>query len=797
MFRKNFSNGQDTKAVPVGCANGASKISTKEQQPYNIIAIGSQDRTITVWTTASFRPSFVAKHFFSQSVVDLSWSPDGYSLFACSLDGSVASFHLEAKELGYRLSDSEMDELKRSRYGDVRGRQSNLAESPAQLLLEQASAMQSAGKKGSSIAQPCQAPPKVSADVPNPTPIVQSKRVPEASPGGDEKTAGPTSDDVNKANRLSSPVKQREYRHPDGRKRIIPEAVGFLSNQANISNRSQSQLVDFSSLDQQMNGTRPSYGSSGNCNNCEVRDRSGLTARANITESHVMDKEYSVQTNFKQQEGDVTLPLASEFRASHPSPLPRSRRNKGLDASLVGARIKVWWPGDKMFYKGVVESFDSGSKRHKVAYDDGDVELLLLRDEKWDFIGEEKGISVASETTLRRHKDKSPPSSSSTMQEIISPKSSTKGPGRPKGQSTEDSTSKRKQGQETEELPRSRRNKGLDGSLVGARIKVWWPGDKMFYKGVVESFDSGSKRHKVTYDDGDVELLLLRDEKWDFISEEKGTSVASETTLRRHKDKSPPVFHPLDLICEVIGRDTLEVGARAQHVASVGEEQNNMNSLQSSKSNMNSLQKMVDFGVIGRDAQEEVGARAQHVASVGEEQNNMNSLQSSKSNMNSLQKTVDVGGQGLDRELEQDLHEEPLNASANDADQQPQRSDEHVTKRPLTTSNGGIPKKHKAVAEMPCIEETGPVHSESRSAQANVNKQEATQGKDYSISRCLDVLEAMDDVPDGMKILASDVFRDAMNREMFLCYAPRLRGPWLKKELEKLHGSHQVNYNSV
>ncbi|CAL5020957.1 unnamed protein product [Urochloa decumbens] len=196
-------------------------------------------------------------------------------------------------------------------------------------------------------------------------------------------------------------------------------------------------------------------------------------------------------------------------------------------------------------------------------------------------------------------------------------------------------------------------------------------------------------------------------------------------TLRRHKDKSPSSFHPLDLICEAIGRCPQDVGARAQDVASVGEEQNNVNSLQSSENNM--------------------------------------------------QKMVDLGGQ------------------VNDVDQQAQRSDEHVTKRPLTTSNRGIFKKHKAIAEMPCIEEIGSVHPESRMAQANVNKQEATQGKDYSISRCLDVLEAMDDVPDEMKILASDVFRDATNREMFLCYAPRLRGPWLKKELGRLHVSHRVN----
>lgn len=292
MFRKHLSSGQDAKAAPAGWANGASKASSKEHQPYNVIAIGSQDRTITVWTTASARPLFVAKHFFTQSVVDLSWSPDGYSLFACSLDGSVATFHFEAKELGYRLSDAELDELKKNRYGDVRGRQSNIAESPAQLLLEEASAKQSASKKVSSVQQ-FQSPPKVSTDAPNPSTSVPNQKAPEALPEDEKKTAGSTADDINKAPRLSSPVKQREYRRPDGRKRIIPEAVGFPSNQ-DMSNHSQNQGVDFSSLDQRMilgeNGTRPSYSASGNCNNCGVRERSGITARTNISESLVIQK---------------------------------------------------------------------------------------------------------------------------------------------------------------------------------------------------------------------------------------------------------------------------------------------------------------------------------------------------------------------------------------------------------------------------------------------------------------------------------------------------------------------------
>ncbi|CAD6227018.1 unnamed protein product [Miscanthus lutarioriparius] len=80
-------------------------------------------------------------------------------------------------------------------------------------------------------------------------------------------------------------------------------------------------------------------------------------------------------------------------------------------------------------------------------------------------------------------------------------------------------SSKRKRLQEAQETPLSKKNKMLDENLVGSRIKVWWPDDKMFYAGVIESFDSFSKKHKVSYDDGDVEVLVLKKERWEFISE--------------------------------------------------------------------------------------------------------------------------------------------------------------------------------------------------------------------------------------------------------------------------------------
>ncbi|WVZ93069.1 hypothetical protein U9M48_039082 [Paspalum notatum var. saurae] len=51
---------------------------------------------------------------------------------------------------------------------------------------------------------------------------------------------------------------------------------------------------------------------------------------------------------------------------------------------------------------------------------------------------------------------------------------------------------------------------------------------------------------------------------------------------------------------------------------------------------------------------------------------------------------------------------------------------------------------------------------------------------------CLNVLKDMADLTDDVKILASEVFKDAINREIFLGYEPRLRGLWLSKEVKKI-----------
>ncbi|XP_047980951.1 protein HIRA-like isoform X1 [Salvia hispanica] len=297
MFRRTPSNSEDLKTSLVGWSNGSSKVEGKELQPYNVIAIGSQDRTITVWTTVSPRPLFVAKHFFAQSVVDLTWSPDGYSIFACSLDGTVATFHFDASEIGYKLTDAELDDFKRNRYGDARGRQGNLAETPAQLLLEAASVKQTLSKKIRAVVPESQASLRPSVD------LGVTKKINKTVVNDRKKTDDAIGDVSNKvvSARMSNPVNQKEYRRPDGRKRIIPEAVGVTAHheRTSIGDHSEGLQLVVNSLDHNKDNNGEIYTGNGTREgsirrviggSADIIERSGLTARASISENLIIEK---------------------------------------------------------------------------------------------------------------------------------------------------------------------------------------------------------------------------------------------------------------------------------------------------------------------------------------------------------------------------------------------------------------------------------------------------------------------------------------------------------------------------
>ena len=65
----------------------------------SVIALGAGDGSLSVWQTKHPRPLVVGKEAFTRPILDLSWSPDGLSLFAVSFDGTMGVFSFDAAEL--------------------------------------------------------------------------------------------------------------------------------------------------------------------------------------------------------------------------------------------------------------------------------------------------------------------------------------------------------------------------------------------------------------------------------------------------------------------------------------------------------------------------------------------------------------------------------------------------------------------------------------------------------------------------------------------------------------------------
>lgn len=88
-----------------------------KQQRYCCLAMGSRDRSLSLWSTNLQRPMTVFNDLFQDSILDLSWSANGCILMACSSDGSVACIEFDKEELGTPLNNQEKHQLYQRIYG--------------------------------------------------------------------------------------------------------------------------------------------------------------------------------------------------------------------------------------------------------------------------------------------------------------------------------------------------------------------------------------------------------------------------------------------------------------------------------------------------------------------------------------------------------------------------------------------------------------------------------------------------------------------------------------------------------
>ncbi|GMI89265.1 hypothetical protein HRI_002595800 [Hibiscus trionum] len=116
------------------------------------------------------------------------------------------------------------------------------------------------------------------------------------------------------------------------------------------------------------------------------KDRTKISTR-NDDEEMVGPK--AVEPNKNDSDIDETPKTSSKRK--HTQSKEKGSDTLEYDENLVGLKVKVWWPMDSTFYDGVIQSFDRIRKKHKVCYDDGDVEILNLKREKWEVIKDESG----------------------------------------------------------------------------------------------------------------------------------------------------------------------------------------------------------------------------------------------------------------------------------------------------------------------------------------------------------------------------------------------------------------------
>ncbi|CAL5031598.1 unnamed protein product [Urochloa decumbens] len=116
------------------------------------------------------------------------------------------------------------------------------------------------------------------------------------------------------------------------------------------------------------------------------------------------------------------------------------------------------------------------------------------------------------------------------------------------------------------------------------------------------------------------------------------------------------------------------------------------------------------------------------------------------------------------------------------ADEQPQSSSCVEPQRDRRKKRKVTDIQQRKVTDIQQIMET---YLNFRMKQARVKEQKVKEADQFTISSCIKAMNTMSDVSDEIKILASDVFKDAENREIFLSYEPRLRTLWLKREFSK------------
>ncbi|KAH3894120.1 protein HIRA-like [Dreissena polymorpha] len=184
---------------------------TKPQQ-YTCCAIGSRDRSLSIWLTALKRPLVVTHDLFNNSILDISWASSGTELMCCSCDGTVAYIQFKQEEIGTPMSRADKTHLLEKIYGKTVTKTS--ASSVANQIIESADILklQQQRQKQQQNSSIVLSPTEKSKSESNVLGMVTPTKSSSSFYRGVDMTGSP----------FKPTDKQIETKTPDGRRRITP-----------------------------------------------------------------------------------------------------------------------------------------------------------------------------------------------------------------------------------------------------------------------------------------------------------------------------------------------------------------------------------------------------------------------------------------------------------------------------------------------------------------------------------------------------------------------------------------------
>ncbi|KAH6880483.1 TUP1-like enhancer of split-domain-containing protein [Thelonectria olida] len=206
-------------------------------QLVTVIASAGQDKTLSIWNTNTSRPVVILQDIAGKSISDLAWTPDGQTLFASSLDGSIVVVKFSEGELGWVAQPEENDKALQKYGGSRKGM--GIAEDVDGLMLENQSKegeSRAAESRMGALMGDFSESTKESTPVTNGT---KSKASTNGQPPEPEKK--PEEEAADKTAERVKELKARVTIGKDGKKRVAPLLVS--SSGTGTSSLPQTQLV--------------------------------------------------------------------------------------------------------------------------------------------------------------------------------------------------------------------------------------------------------------------------------------------------------------------------------------------------------------------------------------------------------------------------------------------------------------------------------------------------------------------------------------------------------------------------